>query len=164
MGSGHFYPDTRSLLTLLHTSVTTSESTLTQEQVMSLPPTMPPSSVLQQCKNSQKSANRDDADNNNNYNNNDYDDDDDDDDDDNNRWTSPALRKSFTESAMLSVSALGRESERERESESEAVTSTAREPAAMPPMGGVGVDIAQRYGGDGSEFVHVDSFEDEMAQ
>ena len=41
MCSGHFYPDTWSLLILLHTSVTTSESTLTQEsqviRVMSLP-------------------------------------------------------------------------------------------------------------------------------
>jgi hypothetical protein len=27
-----------------------------------------------------------------------------------------------------------------------------------------GGDVAQRYGGDGSEIVHVDSFEDEMAQ
>jgi len=63
---------------------------------------------------------------------------------------------------MLSVSALGRESDRERGSESGAGTSTAWEPAATPPMSGG--DVAQRYVGDGSEIVHVDSFEDEMAQ
>jgi hypothetical protein len=106
----------------------------------------------------------------------------------NNRWRPPALRQPLTDSRdsfVLTVSALGREREGEREraraSERERETERAREcalslpttarvsaAAAPVPLLTAGVDIvpeiAQKYGGDGSEFVLVDSFENEMAQ